>query len=145
MAILLMDSDKQQTQAKREFLSSAAPWAETFSKAVAGIAIALYASGFLTVSLHHSQFGFVGTNPFRPRVLAAGAWFFFFTGIPVSIAAGFRADSWQKIGKNALTVWIACIGLSVLLGNLVFDYTTDSHPIIHLPTWGWIAAASKRN
>ena len=145
MAILLMDSDKQQTQAKREFLSSAAPWAETFSKAVAGIAIALYASGFLAVSLYHSQFGFVGTNPFRPRVLAAGAWFFFFTGIPVSIAAGFRADSWQKIGKNALTVWIACIGLSVLLGNLVFDYTTDSHPIIHLPTWGWIAAASKRN
>ena len=141
MSVLLTDSGQQQTQAKREFLSTAAPWAETFSRGVAGIVIALYASGFLTVSLYHSQFGFVGTNPFRPRVLAAGAWFFFFTGIPVSIAAGFRADSWRKIGKNAPTVWIACIGLSVLLGNLVFDYTTDSHSIIHLPTWVWITIA----
>jgi hypothetical protein len=139
MSILLTDSDNQQTQAKREFLSSAAPWAETFSKAVAGIAIALYASGFLAVSLYHSKFGFVGTNPFRPRVLAAGAWFFFFTSIPVSIAAGFRADSWRKIGKNAATLWVACISLSFLLGNLLFDYTTDSRPFIHLPTWGWIA------
>jgi hypothetical protein len=138
MAILPTDSGRQQTQEKREFLSSAAPWAETFSKAVAGIAIALYASGFLAVSLYHSQFGFVGTNPFRPRVLAAGAWFFFFTSIPVSIAAGFRADSWRKIGKNAATMWVACILLSILLGNLLFDYT-DSRPFIHLPIWGWIA------
>ena len=75
-----MSGDEQQiTQPKPDFLKSAAPWAETFSKVVAGIAIALYASGFLTVSIYYSQFGFVGTNPFRPRVLAAGAWFFFFT------------------------------------------------------------------
>jgi hypothetical protein len=141
VSIIPTDSGQQQTQGKREFLNSAAPWAETFSKAVAGIAIALYASGFLAVSLYHSQFGFVGTNPFRPRVLAAGAWFFFFTSIPVSIATGFRADSWRKIGKNAATLWIACISLSVLLGNLLFDYTTDSRPFIHLPTWGWIATA----
>jgi hypothetical protein len=141
VSVLPTDSGQQQTQAKREFLTSAAPWAETFSKAVAGIAIALYASGFLAVSLYHSQFGFVGTNPFRPRVLAAGAWFFFFTSIPVSIAAGFRAHSWRKIGKNAATLWVACIGLSVVLGNLLFDYTTDSHPFIHLPTWAWITIA----
>ena len=63
------------TQSKPEFLIAAAPWAETLSKAVAGIVIALYACGFLIVSLYHSKFGFVGTNPFRPRVLAAGAWF----------------------------------------------------------------------
>jgi hypothetical protein len=135
------ETEQQVSQPKREFLTTAAPWAETFSKAVAGIAIALYASGFLTVSLYHSQYGFVGTNPFRPRVLAAGAWFFFFTSIPVSIAAGFRADSWRKIAKNAATLWIASIGLSILLGSLVFDYTTDSRPFIHLPTWGWIAIA----
>ncbi len=137
-----MSEDEQQTtQPKPDFLKSAAPWAETFSKAVAGIAIALYASGFLTVSIYHSQFGFVGTNPFRPRVLAAGAWFLFFTAIPISIALTFRLDSWRKIGRNAANIWIACVSLSVLLGNLLFDYTTGSRAVIHLPTWAWIATA----
>jgi len=135
-----MSEDEQQTtQPKPDFLKSTAPWAETFSKAVAGIAVALYASGFLAVSIYHSQFGFVGTNPFRPRVLAAGAWFFFFTAIPISIALTLRHDSWRKIGKNAITIWIACFGLSVLLGNLLFDYTTGSRSFIHLPTWAWVA------
>src|SRR6266566_9911191 len=119
----MAEPEQQATQPKREFLAVLSPWAETFSKAVAGIAIALYACGFLIVSLHHSKFGFVGTNPFRPRVLAAGAWFFFFTSIPVSIAMGFRSDSWQKIGRNAAGVWIACYSLSFLLGNLLFDNT----------------------
>lgn len=135
-----MSADEQQpTQPNPDFLKSAAPWAETFSKGVAGIAVALYASGFLTVSIYHSQFGFVGTNPFRPRILAAGAWFFLFTGIPVSIAAGFRRSSWRRIGRSAVGFWVMFAVLSVLVGSLVFDYTTDSRPIIHLPTWGWIA------
>jgi len=46
-----------------DFLKAAAPWADTLSKSVAGIAIALYACGFLVVSLYHAKFGFVGTNP----------------------------------------------------------------------------------
>src|SRR6266850_2015255 len=132
---------EQLTQPNPDFLKVAAPWADTFSKAVAGFAIALYASGFLTVSIYHSQFGFVGTNPFRPRILAAGAWFFFFTAIPISIALTFRLDSWRKIGRNAANIWIACVSLSVLLGNLLFDYTTGSRAVIHLPTWAWIATA----
>ena len=135
------ETEQQASHTKREFLTTAGPWAETLSKAVAGIVVAVYACGFLIVSIYHSQYGFVGTNPFRPRVLAAGAWFFFFTSISVSIAAGFRSDSWRKIGKNAATLWVACISLSFLLGNLLFDYTTDSRPFIHLPTWGWIAIA----
>src|SRR6266849_6370432 len=88
-------------QPKRRFLDGVSPWADTFSKAIAGIAIAVYASGFLIVSLYHSKFGFVGTNPFRPRVLAAGVWFFFFTAIPVSIAARFRKYSWKEIAKES--------------------------------------------
>jgi hypothetical protein len=74
----MLEGEPEPTQLKPSFLTAATPWAETFSKAVAGIAIALYATGFLTVSIYHSQFGFVGTNPFRPRVLAAGAWFLLF-------------------------------------------------------------------
>jgi hypothetical protein len=137
----MTEGEQQPTQPKPDFLKSAAPWAETFSKAVAGIAIALYASGFLTVSIYHSQFGFVGTNPFRPRVLAAGAWFFFLTAIPISIALKFRLDSLRKIGKNVANIWIACVGLSVLTGNLLFDYTKSPREVIHLLTWAWIASA----
>jgi hypothetical protein len=140
VSIIPADSGQQQTQAKREFLSSAAPWAETFSKAVAGMAIALYASGFLTVSLRHSQFGFVGANPFRPRVLAAGAWFFLFTSIPVSLAATLRAYSWRLIGRHIATMWITCVLFCFPLGDLLFNYTpVSSRTFIHLPLWGWIA------
>ena len=67
-------------------LADFAPWADSLSKGVAGLAIALYACGFLIVSIYHSQYGFIGINPRRPRILAAGAWFFFFTAIPVSVA-----------------------------------------------------------
>lgn len=135
----MTESEQPPIQPKRNLLAGISPWADAFSKAVAGIAIALYASGFLTVSTYHSQFGFIGTNPFRPRVLAAGAWFLFFTAIPISIAMTFRLDSWRKIGKNAFNIWVACIGLSFFLGSLLFDYTTDAHPLIRLPLWGWIA------
>lgn len=136
----MTESEQPPTQPKRNLLAGISSWADAFSKAVAGIAIALYASGFLTVSLYHSQFGFGGTNPFRPRVLAAGVWFFFFTAIPISIALTFRLDSWRKIWRNAPNIWIACVTLSILLGGLLFDYTTSS-PVIHLPTWAWIATA----
>ena len=130
-------------QPKRDFLATAGPWAETVSKAVAGVVIALYASGFLIVSLYHSKFGFIGTNPFRPRVLAAGAWFFFLTSIPVSIAIGFQSESWQRIGRNAAGVWIACYSLGFLLGYLLFDYTPLlSLSPVHLPWWLWVAFAA---
>src|ERR1700688_2869382 len=105
------EADQQPTQAKQEFLAAAAPWAETLSKAIAGIVIALYACGFLIVSLYHSRFGFVGTNPFRPRVLAAGAWFFFFTAIPVWAALIFRTEPWKNLAKDAYALWIGFYGL----------------------------------
>jgi hypothetical protein len=79
-----------------------APWADVFSKGIAGLAIALYASGFLVLSLYHSKFGFVGTNPFRPSVLAAGAWFLIFTTIPIprsSVALLYFSD---KIADSPL-------------------------------------------
>ena len=49
------------------------PIVDTLSKGIAAIAIGLYASGFLIVSISHSRYGFVETNPFRPKILAAGA------------------------------------------------------------------------
>ncbi len=67
---------KSEANADRKPLSDLAPWAETLSKAVAGIVVAVYACGFLIVSIYHSQYGFVGTNPFRPRVLFMDCVFF---------------------------------------------------------------------
>ena len=97
-----MTEDVQQPfEAKPDFLKTAAPWADTFSKSIAGIAIALYACGFLVVSLYNAKFGFVGINPFRPRVLAAGAWFVFLTSIPASIAFKYKTESWSKIADRA--------------------------------------------
>jgi hypothetical protein len=130
----MADAEQQATPPKREFLKDMAPWADALSKAVAGIAIALYASGFLIVSLYHSKFGFVGTNPFRPRVLAAGAWFFFFAGIPASIAASYKSISWKKIAGNSATLWLFCFSTSILVGNLLFDYTSLALP----PTRPWL-------
>jgi hypothetical protein len=130
-----MADNEQQT--RRDLVTSVAPWADTFSKAIAGIAIALYASGFLIVSLYHSKFGFVGTNPFRPRVLAAGAWFVFFTAIPVSIAVRYRTYSWVQFAKESAGLWILCYGLSVPLGYIVFDFS--AWPV--LPPRFWLSAA----
>jgi len=126
----MVESEQQPNQPKREFLKDMAPWAETLSKAIAGIAIALYASGFLVVSLYHSKFGFVGTNPFRPRVLAAGAWFFFFTALPVSIAVRFRAEPWKNVARNAYA-WIAFYGLSIPLGYLFLEFSPYQPSITH--------------
>lgn len=129
----MTDGEQQPTQPKPDFLKSAAPWADAFSKAAAGIAIALYACGFLIVSLYHSKFGVVGTNLFRPRVLAAGAWFFFFTAIPVSIAARYRTYPWLKVGKDSAGLWILCYGLGIPLGYMIFDFSTPS--VVRMRFW----------
>jgi len=112
-------------------LTAIAPWADSISKAVAALAIALYASGFLIVSLYHSKFGFVGVSPLRPRILAAGAWFFFFVAIPVSLAAKYKSLPWAKVAQDAYTVWVVCLGLSVPLVYILFnlsDYAPASSP-----------------
>jgi hypothetical protein len=112
-----------------------APWADVFSKCIAGLAIALYASGFLVLSLYHSKFGFVGTNPFRPRVLAAGAWFLIFTAIPVWGAARYRTRPLKEFVKELPLIWIASFGTSVLLITILFEF--NSPESVLTPISGW--------
>jgi hypothetical protein len=102
-------------------LADIAPWADSLSKGVAALAIGLYACGFLIVSIHHSKYGFIGINPFRPRILAAGAWFFFFTAIPASIAAKLKSMPWIEVAQNAYAVWVACLGSSVPIVYILFN------------------------
>jgi len=129
--VAVMAEAEQQAQPKREFLASAAPWAETLSKAIAGIVIALYACGFLIISLYHSRFGFVGTNPFRPRILAAGAWFFFLMAIPVLFAAGLRTERWEEIAKWAFVFWTALYMTATQLGYF-FEFSPYTPSIAHI-------------
>lgn len=92
-----------------------APIAESLSKSVAAAAIAMYAFGFVIVSLHYSRYGFITTNPFRPRILAAGAWFFFLSAVPIISARGLIQRSpkmpWQDILDYSFLYYMACIGL----------------------------------
>jgi len=129
------------TQPDRRKLTDVAPWADSLSKAVAALAIGLYGCGFLIVSLHHSKYGFIGINPFRPRILAAGAWFFFFAAIPVSLAAMYKSLPWTKVARDAYTVWVACLGSSVPLVYILFnlsDYAPASSP--RKFWWAWLIA-----
>jgi len=131
------ETERQASQSKREFLMNAGPWAETLSRAVAAIVIVLYACGFLTVSFYHSKYGFVGTTPFRPRVLAAGTWFFFFTAIPISVAVGLRKVSWFDVARNAYGYWITFFGVSLSLNYLLFQPPPGTSRVGH-STWTWL-------
>jgi hypothetical protein len=93
-------SEQPQPEVNRRRLMELVPAADALSKSVAAVAIAVYACGFLIVSIHHSRYGFVGTNPFRPRILAAGAWFLFFSAIPITLATRYRERPWIKIVES---------------------------------------------
>jgi len=55
---------------------------DLISKSVAAFAVVLYGCGFLITSIQHFSYGFVETNPFRPRIASAGAWFLLFVAVP---------------------------------------------------------------
>src|SRR5450631_4416540 len=135
-----MASAELKPESSRNFLTDLAPWADTLSKGVAAIAIAAYVCGFLIVSLHHANYGFVGTNPFRPRILAAGAWFMFFTIIPVAIASRYKERSWVSVVGSLAFALLIFYGISNVLFFLLFDL---GHPpsISHRWSyWAWGAA-----
>jgi hypothetical protein len=116
-----MSSAELKPESSRNLLTDLAPWADTLSKGVAAIAIAAYVCGFLIVSLHHANYGFVGTNPFRPRILAAGAWFMFFTVIPVAIASRYKERSWVSFAGSLAFALLVFYGISNILFFLLFD------------------------
>src|ERR1035438_5668145 len=116
----MTDTD-QQPVGNRRLLTDLSQWADPLSKGVAALAIAVYACGFLIVSLHHSSYGFISTNPFRPRILAAGAWCLFFSAIPITVATFYRERPWIKIAESLFFVWVVFYGVSVSLFYLLFN------------------------
>ena len=135
-----MASAELKPEASRNFLTDLAPWADTLSKSVAAIAIAVYVCGFLVISLHHSKYGFIGTNPLRPRILAAGAWFLFFSAIPVLVATRYRERDWIRIAESLFFVWSAFFGIARILFYVLFDSSRPSFPThSNWLFWLWFA------
>jgi hypothetical protein len=66
---------------------------ELVGKAVAAAGVVIYVCGFLIVSLHQSKYGFTETNPFRSRIVSAGALFVFFTVVPVLLWTRTRSSA----------------------------------------------------
>lgn len=109
--------------------SGFAPLADAASKGVAAFAIALYASGFLIVSLNHFRYGFVTTDPFRPRILAAGAWFFLLSAIPVTAALASKCSRWRDIADHSFFLFAFAVAATIPLTG-VFDLEFDI-------SWWW--------
>ena len=90
---------------------------ELLSKGVAAAAVAIYVCGFLVISINYSRYGVLETNPFRTRILAAGAWFILFTIIPVSIILAYersRPIAWVRLSRYLYPYYIACMGLGIM-------------------------------
>ncbi len=107
---------------------------EAISKVIAVAGVAIYICGFLIISLHHAQFGFLPTNPFRPRILSAGAWFVTFVGLPAAISLAYKREdlTWFNIGRNVWTIWISC---AVISNGSQYLFQIDEYLKRPAPTW----------
>lgn len=101
------------------------PWTsslEAISKATALFALIVYVAGFLVTSIYNASFGFSELSPFRPRIIAAGALFVFFTVLPAAGAYTYflSSGSWwtprstfARHAIRALSFFIASAMLAV--------------------------------
>jgi hypothetical protein len=108
----------------------AGPAIDLISKSVAIVAVVLYGCGFLITSIHHFSYGFLETNPFRPRIVTAGAWFLLFVSIPVVLVAESRKLRGRSENEEAWlrrfgTILFFHCGTCMFIGN-AFAATFDS-------------------
>jgi len=123
------------------------PTVDLISKSVAVLAIVLYGCGFLITSIHEFSYGFVETNPFRPRIASAGAWFILFTAIPLAIARGMlrhrhlwegQGKWWHNAGVILYAYYVACLFFGPAF-FWMFDFYVDP-PGVLPPSAVWKVA-----
>jgi len=141
-----MASTPQPSEGGQQSLALLATIVAIFSKGVAGFAIALYASGFLVISLHHSKYGFAEVNPLRPRILAAGAWFLLFVSIPlvtVGRIKGTKNLTWMQFSRLLFPYYFACLTFGTF-ASILFDVslfsTTGATPAMSVWIVGIVAS-----
>jgi hypothetical protein len=128
------------TQPDSRKLTAIAPWADSLSKAIAAVAIGLYACGFLIVSLYHSKYGFVGINPFRPRILAAGTWFCMFLVIPTAVAIKYRTLPWSTVARVLVLLLFGGFAVSLSISYVLFQ-VSDGASLMGCPLWLYLGGA----
>lgn len=133
-----MANEDQPSQA----LTSVGTIVDIFSKGVAGGAVALYASGFLIISLYQSKYGFSEVNPLRPKILASGAWFILFLCIPAATVARARAKTAMKgadLARWLFPYYVGCMSAG-FFASFLFNYTL--FPTGLAPKWWvWVIGA----
>jgi hypothetical protein len=105
-------------------------------KATVVLAAFLYGCGFLVVCLHQYSYGLVETNPFRPRMLAAGIWFLGFIAVPFLLVNEGRTikspspgrEEWlRRRSTGFFFSSISCFWLGMILGT-AFNFQIDAGP-----------------
>lgn len=112
--------------------SEASPRMVTFfeaaSKQTALAVVLISAAGYLVSSLHQAQFGVLQSNPFRPRVLAAGVLYVTLLVVPLLIARPFRSQVRSKaksLWKVLFQLWLTC-SIIVFVPSNFFVYSDES-------------------
>jgi len=144
-----MGQEEAQTPTPLSLPSAVGPTLDVVSKSVAAFAIVLYGCGVLITSIHQFSYGFVETNPFRPRIASAGAWFLLFTAVPIAIARGMQRYRhlwaaqkkwWHNIGAILFEYYVACFFFGPAF-FWMFDFYIDPVAVLPAPTTWKIAEA----
>lgn len=110
-----------------ESLNPARTALEFAGKSIAVVGVVVYVCGFLITSIHQSGYGFSETNPLRPHIISAGAWFLLLTGAP--IVTWIRYRLYSKGLNGFFVMMFPFYGLSYLLSGLpseIFELPTNT-------------------
>jgi hypothetical protein len=120
---------------------------ELISKFTAVVVLLISVCGFLTISLHHSSFGFSDVSPFRPKIFSAGAWFLIFAVVPAVASIRFSLAygavrpifSWQWIIGQYSYFWVSILfALFAQITIEIHDSTSGKpwfSPVIPAAIW----------
>jgi hypothetical protein len=109
---------------------------------VAGL-LALYACGFVIISISNAEYGFTEVNPLRARILGAGALFAALTAAPLMIAHTFFprreiADAEQRYARNIVAVTRYLLKCNSYVLPLMLIYAASVAPAQATKTfWKW--------
>jgi len=122
---------------------------ETVSKILASVVVVIYACGFLITSIHDFQYGFSEMNPFRPRILTAGAWFFLFLAVPFALVRQLtKTDTFRKSDIKGIPrlinlswAYVLSCNFIVFASRPIFRFDVDTVTPPHFVGWKIILGA----
>ncbi len=114
---------------------------DSLSKSVAVCLAILYICGFLITSLSDFHYGFSEMNPFKPRILTAGAWFLLSLGIPFALTWELHKHPtwtsdlpWWSKAVRLVTIYYTSALLIFLTAGGVFSFDKQNPPPLP-PVW----------